>query len=262
MDGSSEIFVEVCVASVADVEAAMMAGANRAELCSAPELGGLTPSVGLVEQVLAASRVPVVVMLRPRAGGFCYDRHEFAAMLADAERFLELGARGVVFGVLDRSGKIDLPRMREVVQRAGAAQTVFHRAFDFVDDRRAALDQLIAAGCTRILTSGGKPTAMEGAEAIRELIAHAQGRIEVLPAGQIRAANVVDLVRETGCTQVHLGAAMAIDDGSIAAEPGIELCDARFMRGYAHRAVAGDAVSATLKALRHASFASMKQHPR
>lgn len=249
-----KVELEVSVGSVADVEAAVAGGADRLELCSAPELGGLTPSAGLVEQALGASRVPVVVMLRPRAGGFYYDRHEFAAMLADAERFLDSGASGVVFGVLDRGGRIDLARSREIIERAGAAQTVFHRAFDFLLDQRAGLDELVEARCTRVLTSGGKPTAREGAAAIRELILQAAGRIDLLPAGQVRAENVVDLVRDTGCTQLHLGPAKAVDDGSIIGEPGVELCDARFMRGYLHRAVSSDAVAATLAALRRASL--------
>jgi copper homeostasis protein len=254
MDRTMRVQVEVSVGSVADVEAAVAAGADRLELCSALELGGQTPSLGLVEQVMAHSRVPVVVMLRPRAGGFCYDRPEFAAMHADAERCLNLGAAGVVFGILDRRGSIDVPRSREVIERAGDAQTVFHRAFDFVSNQLAALDQLIEAGCSRVLTSGGKPTVIEGAAIIRELIEHAQGRIEVLPAGQIRAENVVDLVRNTGCTQVHMGAAVAADDGSITDQSNIQLCDARFLCGHAHRAVAGDAVGAAVAALRRASL--------
>ncbi len=249
-----KVELEVSVGSVADVEAAVAAGADRLELCSAPELGGLTPSVGLFEGAIGASRVPVLVMLRPRAGGFCYDRHEFAAMLADAGRVLDLGASGVVFGVLDKRGRIDVSRSREIIERAGGAESVFHRAFDFISDQRAALDQLIEAGCSRVLTSGGKQTAKEGAGAIRDLILHANGRIEVLPAGQVRAENVVDLVRDTGCTQLHLGPATAIDDGSITGDPGVELCDARFIRGHSHRAVARDAVSATLAALRRASL--------
>jgi copper homeostasis protein len=254
MDGSSEFLVEVCVGSVSDVGAATMAGADRVELCSATELGGLTPSVGLVEGAVAASRVPVVVMLRPRSGGFCYDRHEFAVMLADVERFLYLGASGIAFGVLEKGGRIDLSRTREIIERAGAAETVFHRAFDFVTDQRAALDQLIEVGCTRIVTSGGRPTAKEGTATIRDLIAHAKGRIEVLPAGHIREENVGDLVRDTGCTQVHLGAATAIDDGSITGQSAIELNDARFMCGYAHRALAGDVVTATVAALANSAL--------
>ena len=103
---ADRVQVEVCVGSVADVSVAAAAGADRVELCSGLELGGLTPSAGLVETVLAESSIPVVVMLRPRAGGFCYDRSEFAAMLRDARRLLDLGARGVAFGVLDRQGRI------------------------------------------------------------------------------------------------------------------------------------------------------------
>ena len=193
-------------------------------------------------------------MLRPRAGGFYYDRHEFAAMLADAKRFLNLGASGVVFGMLIKGGRIDVPRTREIIEQAGAGETVFHRAFDFVADQRAALDELIEARCSRVLTSGGRPTAKEGAATIRELIGRAKGRIEVLPAGRIRAENVAELVCDTGCTQVHIGAAAAMEDGSITGEPGVELCDARFMRGYLHRAVSSDAVAATLAALRRASL--------
>ena len=137
-NSAARILVEVCVGSVADIERAVAAGADRVELCSALELGGLTPSLGLVETALAASPIPVVVMLRPRAGGFRYDRHEFAAMLRDAERFLDLGASGVVFGILNEHGQIDVARCGELLRSAGAAQTIFHRAFDFVRDQRAA----------------------------------------------------------------------------------------------------------------------------
>jgi copper homeostasis protein len=246
------VLVEVCAGSIADIESAVAAAAERVELCSALELGGLTPSIGLVERALEQSRVPIVAMLRPRAGGFRYDRHEFAAMLADAERFIEMGVAGIVFGVLNKGGAFDVVRSREVVERAGAAQAVFHRAFDFVADQRAAMDQLIEVGCTRILTSGGKPSAIEGAAVIRELICHSKDQIEVLPAGRILANHVVDLVRCTSCTQVHLGAGTAIDDGTITGQSGIELCDARFLRGHAHRAVAGDAVRSVIAALRNA----------
>ncbi len=208
-DEPGTVLLEVCVGSIADIEAAIAAGADRAELCGGLELGGLTPSIGLMECAIAVSDVPVIVMLRPRAGGFCYDRHEFATMLVDAERFLDFGASGVAFGVLDRGGNVDVARVREIVQRIGAAESVFHRAFDIVADQRAAIDQLAVIGCTRVLTSGGKATANEGADTIRELIVHANGRIEVLPAGGIRPDNVVDLVRHTGCTQVHMGAGKA-----------------------------------------------------
>jgi copper homeostasis protein len=252
-DSAARILVEACAGSVADIERAMAAGADRVELCSALELGGLTPSIGLVETAMAASPIPVVVMLRPRAGGFRYDRHEFAAMLRDAERFLELGASGVVFGTLNEHGQIDVARCGELLRSAGAVQTIFHRAFDFVPDQRAALDTLIELGISRVLTNGGKPTAAEGAAAIRELISHAAGRIEVMPAGGINADNVLEIVLATGCNQVHVGASTSQVDGSIPDTRGIELVDGRFMQGVAHRAVSCESIAETVTALRSAS---------
>lgn len=249
-DLSERIQVEVCVGSVADVAVAVAEGADRVELCGGLELGGLTPSVGLVETVLAERSLPVVVMLRPRAGGFCYDRGEFAAMLRDARRLLDLGARGVAFGLLDRQRRIDASRSREVVELAAPLPAVFHRAFDFASDRSAALDALIEIGCTRVLTSGGQPTAEAGVAELGDLIRRAAGRIEIMPGGGITAENVASIVRETGCRQVHIGASAPRDDGSLGSEGGsIELCDRRYFEGARFRAVAADALAATISAI-------------
>lgn len=245
---TQRVQLEVCVGSVADLLAAAAAGADRVELCGGLEVGGLTPSAGLVETAIAASRLPVVAMLRPRAGGFCYDRHEFAAMLRDAQRFVELGASGIVFGVLDRQGRVDAARCRELVQAAGGREAVFHRAFDFVVDRLAALETLIEAGCTRVLSSGGRATAGEGAGALAAMVRHAGERLRVMPGGGINAANVAELVATTGCAEVHIGASTPADDGSTGGAS-IELYDGRFARGSAHRVVEGDAVAAVIAAL-------------
>jgi copper homeostasis protein len=251
---AARVLVEVCVGSIADIQRAVTAGADRLELCSALELGGLTPSLGFLETALAASPIPVVTMLRPRAGGFRYDGHEMAAMQRDAEQFLELGASGVVFGVLDERGQIDRPRCRELIRSIGTPHLVFHRAFDFVRDQRSALDMLIDLGVTRVLTSGGKPTAIDGANEIRDMISHAAGRIEILPGGGINADNVVEIVRTTGCNQVHLGAAAPLNDGSLTDTAGIELVDRRFMRGTSYRAVSCESLTDTVAALRNASL--------
>jgi copper homeostasis protein len=253
-DRAHRILIEVCVGSVADVERAVAAGADRLELCSALELGGLTPSLGLVEIALQAASIPIVTMLRPRAGGFRYDCHEFAAMVGDAERFLDLGVAGIVFGVLDDRGGVDAARCRELVQLAGAAQTVFHRAVDFVADQRAGVDALIETGVSRVLTSGGRPTAAEGALAIRELVGRASGRIEIMPGGGINAGNVVEIVRTTGCAQIHVGAGVPLDDGSIADGTGIELIDRRFMQGMAYRGVSHESLGDTLTVLQNAAM--------
>jgi copper homeostasis protein len=247
-----QVLLEVCVGSVADAEAAVAAGADRLELCGALELGGLTPSLGLVEAVVAISPIPVVAMVRPRAGGFRYDRDEFAVMLRDAQRFLDMGASGIVFGILDQYGRIDAARSRELVSLAASVGSVFHRAFDFVADQRTALDTLIETHCQRVLTSGGQSTAVAGAAAIRELAQHAAGRIEVLPGGGVNAGTIAEIVRVTGCRQVHIGASTMCDDGSIHDGSGIELCDRRFMQGVSYRAVKADAVAtakATLKVI-------------
>jgi copper homeostasis protein len=244
-----QVLLEVCVGSMADAAAAIAAGADRLELCSALELGGLTPSDGLVEAALSVSPVPVVVMVRPRAGGFCYDRHEFAVMLRDAERFLNMGASGIVFGILDEHGRIDAARSRELVSLAASVDSVFHRAIDFVSDQRLAIDGLIELGCTRVLTSGSHPTAAAGTAAIGALIAHAAGHIEIMPGGGINAENIAEIVHVTRCNQVHIGASIVRDDGSIAGATGIELSDRRFVYGVAYRAVMGDAVAAVKAAL-------------
>jgi copper homeostasis protein len=245
----SRVLLEVCVGSAADVDAAVSAGADRVELCSGLELGGLTPSIGLVETVLASSSVPVIAMVRPRAGGFLYDRHEFEAMLRDAEQMLAMGASGVAFGILDEHGRVDAIRSRELVERAGGRETVFHRAFDFATDQREALDAVIAIGCTRILTSGGRPTASGGAANLAELIRLAGDRVEVMPGGGVNARNVADIVRATECRQVHMGASGPKNDRSICVDASIELCDRRFMQGSHHRIVMYEAVAATAAAL-------------
>lgn len=198
------ILLEIACASVADAVAAARGGADRLELCGALELDGLTPSVGLLDAVRRRVRLPVMAMVRPRAGDAVYTSAEWSVMEADAELLLAAGADGVVFGALDARGAVDERRTRGMVILADGAQTVFHRAFDSARDPAAALEVLIACGVTRVLTSGGRGTALEGADRIRMLVEHAAGRIEVLPGGGIRESNVTDVVRRTGCAEVHL----------------------------------------------------------
>ncbi|WP_428307906.1 copper homeostasis protein CutC [Lacipirellula sp.] len=249
---AEKITLEVCVGSVADARAAITAGADRLELCSGLEVGGLTPSIGLVETVVAASSVPVIAMLRPRAGGFCYDADEFAAMLRDAERFLAARAAGVAFGILDQRGRLDAARSREIIARAGTRDTVMHRAFDFTVDQFAALDTLIELKVTRILTSGGEPAALAGSAKLHELATRAAGRIELMAGGGINADNVGNVLTASGLRQVHIGASGPADDRSIAPTASINLCDQRFFHGAEYRVVVQNSVAATAAALRNA----------
>jgi copper homeostasis protein len=217
----SSILIEVACASVTDCVEAEAAGAGRLELCSALVVGGLTPSVGLFAAARARTRVPIVCMVRPRAGAFSYDEGDFDAMRRDVEAFRTAGASGVVFGVLTGDGSVDVERCRDLVARAGGMETVFHRAFDVVGDADAALDALVAVGVTRVLTSGGAPTSLAGASVIRRAIVRSAGRLEVLPGGGVRADSVVELVAATGARAVHLGPQTARVDASGAANPSI-----------------------------------------
>jgi len=198
------IVLESACASVADAAAAARGGADRLELCSALELEGLTPSSGLLAAVRRHIRLPIMAMVRPRPGDAVYTSTEWGVMEADAEALLEAHSDGIVFGALDAKGRVDEHRCRGMVMLAAGAPVVFHRAFDQAADPFAALEALVASGVTRVLTSGGAPTALEGAERLRRLVTQAAGRIAVMPGGGIRESNVEEIVRRTGCTAVHL----------------------------------------------------------
>jgi copper homeostasis protein len=201
----ARILIEVAVGGVEGARVAHECGADRIELNAGLELGGLTPSLGALLEVRSETPLPVITMVRPRAGGFVYSADEFRTMERDVELMLEHGAEGVAFGVLTADGKLDLMRTRALSERVGRARrdVVFHRAFDRTPDPFTALDQLIDLGVRRVLTSGQRASAVEGADLIRRLIEHARGRIEVLPGAGIRAGNVAELVRVTGAGQVH-----------------------------------------------------------
>jgi copper homeostasis protein len=200
----SELLVEAVCCTVDECLEAEANGADRIELCTALVVGGLTPSLGTLIEARAATRLPIVSMVRAREGGFCYSARELATMRRDAELALSHGANGIVFGILRADGSVDAARCRELVAIAGRAETVFHRAFDDVSDPFAALETLISLGFTRILTSGGQPTAVAGAPLLRRLADRAAGRIEILPGGGVRAANVAELLRVSGLSAVHL----------------------------------------------------------
>ena len=219
------------------------------ELCSALELGGLTPSLAVVEQVVAQTSLPVVVMIRPRGGGFAYSASEFAAMVRDAELALAAGAAGIVFGVFDDSGSVDAVQVRRLVDIAGGRETVFHRAFDFVADQSAALEQLIDLGVTRVLTSGGAATAADGVERLRTLVDQAGDRIEILPGGGVSPHSVEHIVTQTGCRQVHIGAARSHVDDSISPGEAASLCDLRRLSAGECRRVAEPFVAETVDRL-------------
>jgi copper homeostasis protein len=199
----NSLLVEVCCGSVQDALIAEESGATRIELNAGLPLGGLTPSAGSVRAVLQAISLPVIAMVRPRPGGFCYSPSEWETALADAEWLLDAGVAGLAFGALDSGSKIDVGRCEAMRRLTGHRELVFHRAYDLVDGWEEALDQLIACGVNRVMTSGQARDAISGAAMIRATIERSAGRIDVLPAGGIRSDNVAGLVRITGATSVH-----------------------------------------------------------
>jgi copper homeostasis protein len=216
---NSPIKLEVCTASVEDCVKAERGGADRVELNCALLLGGLTPSLGALRESRAAVRLPIIVMIRPRPAGFCYSRAEFTVMQRDTELALGEKADGIAFGILTAAGAVDVPRCRRMVKLAAGRQAVFHRAFDVVRDPLKALEQLIDMGLTRIMTSGQEASAYNGAAQIAEYVRRAAGRIEILPAGGINRFTVADVIKRTGCNQIHASLSAACRDFSASGRP-------------------------------------------
>jgi len=216
---SRTIKLEICTASVEDCVKAERGGADRVELNCALMLGGLTPSLGALREARAAVRLQIIAMIRPRPSGFCYSRADFAVMQRDAELALSENADGIAFGILTATGAVDLKRCRQMVKLAAGRQVVFHRAFDVVRDPKTALAQLIDLGVTRVMTSGQEASAYNGAAIIADYVRQAAGRIEILPAGGINCFTIADVIKRTGCDQVHASLSTASQDRSASGRP-------------------------------------------
>jgi copper homeostasis protein len=203
-DTDSGLLVEACVDSVASSVAAERGGAHRLELCDALFDGGTTPSAGMIAACKAAVSIPVFVMIRPRGGGFVYSTEERDVMRRDIVIGRELGADGIAIGALRRDNTIDVDLVRTLVDAARGLPVTFHRAFDFTRDLSASLEVLIENGVQRVLTSGGAPTAAEGAAAIADLVRQAGSRIVVMAGGGVRDENLRQLVATSGVREVHV----------------------------------------------------------
>ncbi len=194
--------LEVCVGGAEDAMLAAQAGAHRVELNQALEVGGLTPSAAVIAQTLARVSVPVVVMIRPRPGGFAYSDGEWRVMLSDADAVLAAGAHGIVCGGLRGDGTLDAARMRELVDLADGREVVAHRAFDATPDLDESLRQLADIGVARVLTTGGARSAPAGVDRLRGLIDLGTG-VDVMPGGGVTEDNAADIVAATGCRSIH-----------------------------------------------------------
>jgi copper homeostasis protein len=207
--------VEAAVDSFAGAMSAQQAGVHRIELCGPLVEGGTTPSAGLIARCLERLLVSVHVLIRPRVGDFVYTDDEFEIMKRDIAVAKELGADGVVIGILTPDGEVDADRLAELHAVASPLRVGFHRAFDQVKDQDEALELLVSLQFDCILTSGGAATAAKGASRIKHLVERADDRINVIAGGSITAANVGTLVKKTGVKMVHgrafTGMAEAVD---------------------------------------------------
>ena len=221
MSEKKTLFFEACCGSAEDVIEAAKGGAQRVELNSSLFHGGLTPTVGTLRVVKRHTDIPVMCMVRPREGGFCYTPIEFEVMLEDARALLENGADGIVFGFLHPDGTVDVERTKRMLEVIGDKPSVFHRAIDVVPDVFAALDALIELGVTRVLTSGQMPTVPQGADTIRRMIEHAAGRIEILPGGGVEAYNAAWCREHIGTDMLHAAVHRTAYDRSTQGNPAI-----------------------------------------
>jgi copper homeostasis protein len=217
---TASVLVEVCCGSVDDAREAQAAGADRVELNSSLFFGGLTPSIGAIVAAKALLQIPVIVMIRPRGGGFCYTDTELMVMERDVEKAVAHGADGVVFGVLDESGAVDERACRRLLAHCNGRQAVFHRAFDVMAYPEQGLERIIDMGFRRILTTGRRAHVEDGVENLRRFIAQARGRIEILPGG-IAPRNAEQLVRQIGCDQIHIASHVRRFDPSARGNPEI-----------------------------------------
>ncbi len=201
-----KIQLEICAQSYTSAMIAQAAKADSIELCAALEVGGLTPSLSLLLAVRRDLTIPICVLVRPRAGDFFYTKEEFDIIKNDVIWCRDNGMDGVVVGCLDEQNELDALKMKALARLAYPMDVVCHKAFDRTPTPSVSLEKLISWGYDRVLTSGGAKNVVEGQAVLKALVEQADGRIEILAGGSVRAENVVELVQSTGVTQVHSSA--------------------------------------------------------
>jgi copper homeostasis protein len=202
--------IEICVDTLDGAKNAARGGASRIELCSSLSEGGVTPSLGLVELALSSVRIPIHVMVRPRAGDFVYSREEFSSMERDIEHFKRAGVHGVVLGLLTRGREVDTDRTRQLVQRARPMSVTFHRAFDDSADLERSLEKVIASGAHMLLTSGGEVSLGLGAKQVARLVQLAGDRIEIMGGAGVTIETAAALWQATHTAAIHASLRRAV----------------------------------------------------
>ncbi|GGM30557.1 copper homeostasis protein CutC [Paraliobacillus quinghaiensis] len=201
------MIVEVIATTVEDAIVCELNGADRIELISSIKEGGLTPSYGLIKQVVEQVEIPVHVMVRPHSYSFCYSKQDIKIMLEDIKQIRKLGASGIVVGALTKEHQIDIATVDRLLSEVGELNVTFHRAFDEVLDQEVELTKLFRfSQINRVLTSGGKPNVIEGAAQLQKLVQLTNDKqLTILAGGGVTHKNVDSLIAKTGIKEVHVG---------------------------------------------------------
>lgn len=207
-----DIVLEVIGFNIESCLTARANGANRIELCASPLEGGTTPSYGFIKAARKKLDIPVYVMIRPRGGGFLYTHDELAIMLRDVAVCKEIGCDGIVMGILNADGSVNTSQCSRLVEAAYPMGVTFHRAFDRVNDYEKALNDVIAVGCERILTSGLHDRAIDGLEVIARLAQLAKDQIIVMPGSGVNSENIKKIIEETGVKEIHSSASIIVSE--------------------------------------------------
>jgi copper homeostasis protein len=212
------VLLEVIATTVADARLAAQAGADRLELVTAMGEGGLTPSLGLIEAVVAAVEIPVNVIVRPHSRSFVYDADDYAVMLRDVRAVKAVGANGVVIGMLNAAGEIDREGLARAIDAADGLAVTFHRAFDEARDLRQSLDVLLGfEAVTNVLTSGGQASVLHAEATIRELVQQAAGsHCTVLAGAGLTVDAIAGFVSRTRVDAVHFGSGVRVNSNGLA----------------------------------------------
>ncbi|RXK49611.1 copper homeostasis protein CutC [Aquirufa rosea] len=217
------ISLEVCSYSLYSCLAADQAGADRVELCASPWEGGTSPSAGVVSEALTLTSLGIHVMVRARGGDFCYDAWEKKTMLAEVNQYLSMGVHGIVVGALNPKGDLDIDFLKEVTYIVGdSAELTCHRAIDVSRQPLEVMEALIELGFTRILTSGQKNKAIEGIDAIANMVEAAQGRIQIMAGSGVNPQNCLQLL-DAGVDALHLSARTTRESDMVYRRPGISM---------------------------------------
>lgn len=249
VNNSKQLKTELCAYSVEACRVAARLGVNRVELCASPAEGGVTPSLATIEQVAQIEGLDLSVMIRPRGGDFLYSDEEFYTMLRDIHYARIAGATGVVFGILTADGKVDVERTRALVEASKGMETTFHRAVDMTEDYASAVEAVIEAGCTRILTSGGYDKAIDGIENVRRAVEISRGRIEIMAGSGVVAANAVAL-KGAGVDALHFSAKKMVVGGMQYRNPRISMGGSAAVDEFSLRVVDEAEVTEILKLIR------------